>query len=242
MYVKYGSYEHAANESSVQFSHRVNRSRLGYRETVTKTIVIRGKIHGTDPEDVNTNLAALLSAYAADGEDFGLYIEDESEDIVTVHFLDNDSSISGVQVEAVEFPEAVNAEFTTYRSYQITATAVYLAAEDGLLEFTETVSFTGTGGPRHVFLETATGPVVKQTVNQNTVYTASQSGSAVGMTSYPTPPAPLWPDDEDVTQRRITTISPTIMGEGNMRYPISWSYNFVSGSSLSGTPNTGPGE
>ena len=117
------------------------------------------------------------------------------------------------------------------------------SSEPALWSWEESISFTGTGGPKFVMqqpLPELPGmlPALpqKQIVASHTPYKAVQSGQAVGIFGPPTPPLPLWPAAEHQELRVVDPKTPERMGNGYWRYPITWSYTFESVDPLIGLP------
>jgi hypothetical protein len=134
----------------------------------------------------------------------------------------------------LDYPEGDGAEYTTYRTYNISLEAEYLT-QLGVESYTETYDFSG-GGEAWVMVETITGPPLRQTVRQQTPYRCTQSGSSVGGGARPSPPPPAFPSVEHVNERRITYGTPQFLRNGNIQYPLSWSYSFESATPLFALP------
>src|SRR4029077_8154957 len=97
-------------------------------------------------------IAALRSAYNVNGLDLGLYLDDGVTP--TDHVLASSTTLGGTRVTALEFPNGSGAEYSTFRSYSITVEADTPDTSQNLLDFSETLSFAGTGGARPVLFAT----------------------------------------------------------------------------------------
>jgi len=241
MYLKYGSYQHASGETAVVITKQGLFTDTGIARGVRERWDIQGRLQAASPAAVTTALNALAAAYAVQGLDIGFYEDDNTP---TSHFIDSSATNGGVRVVSPpSFPQGRGAEYSTFRTYTLSVEAEWLAADQTLLNWRETLRFTG-GGPQFAFLQPITGVPVKQVLRQATTYKATQSGEAVGFQSYPSPPGPIWPTAEHVQQRQIHYELPRRMGKTGLAtltdYKISWSYEFESATPLLGLPSGWP--
>lgn len=238
---RYGNYEHPPGEvtissitSSVEFSDRGTPNKRKFQWT------IQGEKLGDDIDDLTRKLAALERAYERQGQNAGLY---QSGGTATVHRLTNGDALGGVRSHGVSYPQGDGVEYVTSRTFSITLEAEYLITDpgkdSGVLEFNETLSFTGTCGPRTIFLFPISGPPEKQTVQGTTTQKIVQSGSATGRNKYPAIPKPMFPAAEHVEMRQITLSGPKNSGGDSSEFGASWSYSFESATPLNGSPNIG---
>lgn len=224
MYFQYGNYQHDANSVNLKIKQTVEKSARGYRWMVRHTWDLEFIVGNTDQATIRSAIQAAEEAYSYDGYDAGLYHDNGS---VSAHYLDSNQSFGGVRVVAKSFPKGDQTEYATLRTCNVTLEAEFIqTAYPNLLELTETIEYTGTGGPRFLLVETATGPVQRQQTNVRTARTATQSGRAVGMTSYPAIIPPFMPANEHVDQRRITKERWIDGPNGAHTFPVSWSYAF----------------
>ena len=246
MYLSVGGYNHALGEVGISIAKTVNRVNGTPRATIERwTISGRTQIdavgvQATDQAAVSTALTNLMNAYV-DGVDFVLKFDDGT---ASVHKLISANAVGGTRiVTPPEFPIGTGAEYSTFRNWQAVVEAEYLDPSTVLVDWNETISFSG-GGPVDVFLPTLNGPPVKQTAMQQSTYKATQSGSAVGLLGYPTAPAPLWPADEHRWMRQIQPGTPRRTGRPGLAvytdFPIAWSYTFESVSPMFGFPSAWP--
>ncbi len=95
-----------------------------------------------------------------------------------------------------------------------------------IMEWSETVESDG-GGPLIIFLNALNGPPQEQLIYPSTMVKTTQSGFAVGLFAYPTPPAPIWPAAL-VTSPKVTRIDPKRKGLTWRNWRIEWRYEFGS--------------
>lgn len=235
MLLRYGSYTHDQNECAVVISKRAVFSPRGLRQFVRETWHVTGIKQAASQSELTTSLAALRTAYSANGLDAGLFLDDGTTP--TDHILVSRAALGGVRVVALEFPRGDGAEYSTFRTYRLVLEADFPDTSSNLLEYDESLSFDGTGGPRRVFLEVLEGLPQEQIGAQRTTYRASQQGRAVGYGGYPVPPPPIWPAAELAEHRRMTLYAPDRQANQLSRYTVDWRYSFESVAPLTGAPH-----
>ena len=240
MYLTYGNYTHASGECAVQISRQPTRVEgSGYRNGYVETWLVKGFLQGANTAALVTSIASLEAAYAVDNATLTLY-EDSG---AIADQLDTNSTIGGVRVVGgISYPDdgQRNAEFATFRNYEIRLEATVPDRTVGLLAWTESVGYTGEGGHQFVILEPQTGEPIKQIVKRRTKQTATQQGRAIGQFGYPFAPYPIWPDHEKLEMRSIRRNSPKRSGPIGAptftEFEIEWSYTFESTGYLIGLP------
>ncbi len=243
--LKYGDYEHELEEAAVAIDRRSNLSDTG----APFSIITRWDIEGTLISDTQANLSTaiddLIAAYASHGQDAQLLFDDDSP---TSHVLLSANTWGGVRVvRPPSFPQGRDGEYTVYRNFAVTLEAEErIDGNEEIVSWKETVEIRGTGGPRRAVIEVIAGYPQEQITTTNSMVTATQRGQAVGLTSWPTPPGPLWPDAEQVAERVVTRDHPQAIGSGANRvyreFPRTWSYSFISAIPLiNGLPSQRPG-
>lgn len=239
MYLKYGNHQHAAGEVILNgIMQEGVASDEGVVYQINERWNLEGRLQISDQGSAAANQAemtvqinALKAAYATNGRDIGFY--DDSGNL-TSHSITSASTQRGVQVvQQPSFPEGRGAEYSTFRTYTIVVEAQYGYTGGGgsVLQWTEAVSYRGTGGPTWGFLVPINGDPQKQLLTQQSTHWAYQRGRATGRASYPVPPAPMWPTLEHQEMRDIEYAIPS--GQSNKR-TVSWSYAFEATSPLSG--------
>jgi hypothetical protein len=238
MQLKWGSYPFDVNECDVK-----SRSELlmagGKPHGRRTTLDVSGRFYCNGQADCTTKQNALQTALTTQYQDLILY-QDSAAASATL--LRNAGSYGGVTITAgPNFDQNNGAEYATQRSFSFTAMAEYPlnGTSASLLEFTETLSYSG-GGPLYTFRPNIYGLWQKQLVYPSTPYKVTQSGRAVGYISKPTAPSPIWPSDEHLHLRQIADVSPDRQGASYGHYAIQWTYQFESVNPLVGAPNLWP--
>lgn len=235
MFLRYGAFNHDIGEAAVTITRQklVNAHGLDHAERVTWDI--QGILH-SNPVDGQGGLTAkigtLRSAYLDDGFDLFLLTD---EGIPTAHALISASSLSGTRIiQGPSFPVGSGVEYATRRTYRIVVEADF-PSNHILLEWTETISWTGSLGPEWVYLPLMTQPPQKQIVANFTTLKATQAGRAAGNGAYIFPPGPIWPAAEHSIRRQaVKSVRPDNSGIRD----TSWKYEFEHIGTLQGQPHT----
>lgn len=231
--MSWGNFQLDNNEAEVTISRRNERSQRGFRKSQTETWKIIGILHGDDQAAITAAIQAREAAFAQDGQDLMLLTDSGGS---TAHSLSTGNTCGGTFViDGPNFPQGAGAEYSTFRTWDVTIEAEIPVTQEDLLDWTETISIEG-GGPKHVFIQTLTGVAQKQTVAQNTPYRLTQSGSAIGFSGYPIPPGPVFPAHEHRPRRRISRTGPKVRRGKFQDYRINWTYQFEAVTPLDALP------
>lgn len=237
MILSWGNYSHEDGEVSLSVQATVELNAAQAVKWVRKVFQISGYLVADTSTEMKTRALALESAYAQNGRDLKL-----KDGALTTHLtLLNADCYGGTRItQRPSFPDLSNAALVTFLPYQITVEGLVADANAlSTVAFEERIARSG-GGPRKGFLEPLTGEPIEQLLKKRTVYKVTQSGSAVGLNGYPTPPIPLWPsalmEAPDIQQQ-----APRRIGDGAAssytEFGITWTYRFESRTPLIGTPN-----
>lgn len=235
MYLKYGNYSHASGETAIVIAKEAIFNESGVKTDIVETWSINGMLFAASTTLLTAALRALAAAYSVNGRDLGLY---EDAGAATVHTMLSRNCRGGTKVRSFSYPKGSGYQYGTYRDYAIVVEGIQPAVT-GLLQFDESISWTG-GGPQFAFQECLTGLPRKQLLKQATTYKARQSGEAVGSDGYPSPPGPIWPGAEHIHLREVSFLPPRRTGDygsaKHTEYRIQWSYLFESATPLIGNP------
>ena len=198
-------------------------------------------LEGDGPIELSIQENLLRAALAIPYQDLTLMIDNG---LASSTQLLNATSVSGVRVvSGPDFNnEAKDGEYVTQRTARFEVAGEYLipGAVNVLVSFTESVSVNGTGGPDRSWRLPINGPPIRQVITPFTLITATQSGAAVGHTSRPEPPPPLWPDFLVYPRVNRTETTPEPHGRAWLNWPIKWSYTFEANQPLAALPNLPP--
>lgn len=240
MILKYGTYSHDQNEAAVTIERQFNFNEAQQPTGYVERWIIDGMLQAADQSALTTAIGSLKTGYGTNGLDLGLYLDNGTT--LTSHAISSASTQSGTRVVSIVFPVGTGAEYSTFRTYRIVVEAeVKTATGNALRSYSESITFQGTGGPIWRHLATLNGQWPRQTVHRRSTYTVQQRGQAIGVSSYPNIPGPIWPDAEHQEQRTIERGTPERIGNRFENYPVSWSYVFESNDQLNGIPGNWPG-
>ena len=195
----------------------------------------------TEQSTLTTRISAIETAYSDEYKDFGFYLDDGITP--TAHAITNDdaNNISGNRILSVSFPSRLPTEYTNTRSFQCTVSALLMDSLSQILYAREEISWLGTGGERWKLRPTFGGNLERTTIYPSSPVRIVQQGVLVGLTTYPTTPAPWWPADEHEDRRRITMVSPRLEGHDDFNRPIGYAvryrYEFSQNAVTSQNPN-----
>jgi hypothetical protein len=206
------------------------RASTGFKTGVVDNWVIKFRLRGDTQAEITTAVQAMYNAFSVDGRDIVLLDNNGNNSA----FVTNSSSTtSGVRINSIEFPDLVDAQYTTYIDGMITADAETVTNISATLLFSETFQVIGNGGPKVVILETARGLPIKQQTRQRTKVMARQTGTSRAF-DVPRTPVILFPNlliNEQVEESTTASIE-----GGKIVYTTSWSYPYQDVNYFSGTP------
>lgn len=189
------------------------------RANTTRRIVISAWIQGDSPAEIAAKITQFEQAFSVDNGDFTA-----TAGTTVVFAVRPSDTATGIRVKAIAYPVGNGTEWVNKRTVEVSLEYEYPLADQaaggisGAQEFSQTLAFTGTGGPRHMIQETMDGPPIKYQLAARTRCTCVQQGSAMSrIRRLPFPP-PFFPDDEKVDLRQVSGPD----NEGR----ISWQYYF----------------
>lgn len=232
-------YAHVADEVGLVGVSRNSEYNAGGMRSVVKIMwTMTGFIQAASQSALTTALRRLEAAYASDG--FMAYFRDNSGNL-TVHILGDATSRNGCKVVNFSYTQQSGAEYSTFRSYQITLEAEYDNPFVDIEEFTETITWKGNCGPRIIWKKNLNGKPQKQITYPQTTQRITQRGTIVGKFQHITPPPPLWPAFNLPEEEELTDVAPHRYGPPGRPYykgfARSYAYYFESPTPLFGSPN-----
>lgn len=240
MIVQAGSFAHPTGTVEYTISRSPLRNEAqhlyAWRERWDLIIDVTRDMQG-DYRRVDAAVRNVERAYSQDGIDLRVLLPNGR---TSVHELLSRDCIGGTRVVMPTYPSNKGAEGVTKRSLQVAVEGDRALPNNelksALLSFTETVRPQG-GGPRFGHLELRRGRPHKQLETTHEVFTATQSGTAVGLYTYPAVPPPIWP----FALKRIMQPQydhPQRIGGNFIGWPVSWNYEYEANQVLRGaTPH-----
>lgn len=190
-------------------------------------------------QTISARFNQIATAFT-DGVDSGFLHQDGNPSAI---WLPHSASFSGVYI--TEPPGLVPQSPADYASGHIgnfSVGADFIPVEGStlgsLVDYRESLTFTGNGGPLVAAVLTDTGePYITQTAAK-TLYQATQSGYAVGRTGWPAPNPSYWPSPILINpSSAVSYETPNVYGGSKIEYKTSWNYQFVSATRLDGLPS-----
>lgn len=237
-----GSYAFPVNGALVTTRTTIERSQSGRPLAWLQSIDVVAFLFpvgaGASNQEKLTNAEGLLRiALSKPYQDLALKTDSGS---LTGTCLINAKSISGVVVtDGPNFEDGMTPEYVAIRTARFKAEARYLfsGTADALVNYQESITVTGNGGPIRKWRIPVNAPPIRQETTKYSIIRTVQQGSAIGYTKYPIPPAPIY--GTEFLQNETTAVqeqSPTPMGRGWLNYPITWNYVYESSKPLVGRP------
>lgn len=248
MLLKHGTYSFQANSVVCRTQTVRQLNTAGMPMTLVTTMSVMGDLLAasgtpTPQNDLSVLQAALEAALAVPYQDLVLYQDDGVTETPTA--LKNAGSLSGVRITSGPNFQGGKGEgeYAVRRQFSFEASVETVAPRrvTELMSFQESISFGG-GLPERRMARAINRPPIDQVTWPFTEFTATQSGSAVGLLTWPfggpknMPPLRF----AAVTLReapKIDASGPDRVGPSGWRnYSVRWTANFASASPLIAAP------
>ena len=240
MLLSWGGFTFPIGWAAVHLARKPELNEAQQQLAIIETVTISGMLLAASPPALLQQIALFERAFAQQNQDLLLKLSDGSQE---AYALRNRECVGGTRVTTPpSYPEGKGTEFVNRRSFQVVVEgAIPTPGAFGFLRsFSETLSFTGNGGPLIGHLEPLTGSPIKLQARERTLFRATQSGSAVGYLAYPTARFPLWPSAVLADKMQVSYVSPKRTGNDGAQtyqdFAVTWSYQFESAEPLGGRP------
>jgi hypothetical protein len=244
MILGWGNYRHEDGEVAVRIVVTPVRSEGNQYYAYDVRWSLFGHLKAATQAALVTAIAALEAAYSTENKDLVLF---QTNGVTAAASLLTAGTIGGTRiVSGPTYPEdgQHDAEFSTFRRYQIEIEARRSTGQAELLAWTESLSFHGTGGPKTAHAQPLVGPPQKQQLAQQTPIRVVQQGRAIGFTDWPTPPPPQWPNDVREDEIDIKYNEPKRYGPPGsptyVEFEVEWTYPHEGVGPFVGRPNLWP--
>lgn len=243
MIFKYGPFAFADGEARpTSFRMEGKRGNRLVLESVTRSLDIEFEIIRDGQQLLTNRFNQIAAAIQVDGRDAGFFHSTGGRSAV---YLDSAISSSGVYITTYpSLNEMGEADYANSLKGRCGFAAVYEPGIIGgggggggeqLTDYSESLSFNGTGGPRIVWVENDRSAPEKYVLTNHTICTCEQRGSLSSLSPSVQPNPPMFPDLEIVESRNISPVVGS-RSDGETTYGISWSYLFQSSGPFSGQP------
>jgi hypothetical protein len=230
----YGSYEHPVGEVYPRnIEVRPLQSDMGVRWGTVFRMSVAGSFVNQSPEltpkQVGTRIQDMKDAYRDDYKDCGFK---HSDGTLTPHRIVNADpfNLSGTKIVHRSWDNVYPTEYANTRSFSVTVQSLYLSEYNDVVYFHETTQKIGTGGEVWRLYNQWDGTPVRETVFNTSKVIHVTRGTIVGLYTWPTPPPPLWPLEEQEWKRQIVYGSPKHHGDLSFlkgtHYAVSYAYFF----------------
>lgn len=189
------------------------------RAKKVRRITLKGMLQGADAAALSQAVTTFESAFSVDGGDFTVTAP---SGVVVCSILPSDTA-TGLRVTAMSYPENPPVEWVHRRTFQVDLECE-LATESpnaggvsGADEYSQVIEYTGDGGPRFHIQEVMQGPPIKSLLVEQTKCYCVQQGSASGRARQLVQPAPIYPQDEQTSMRKVVF---------DHKGGVSWQYFF----------------
>jgi len=226
--IVYGGYTHADDSAGFTINEQMILSPRGTPFKKLHSWIINGVLRATTQSQLTAEMDALKAAYSQGGQDLVFNL---TGGVGSHHRLLSGSTLTGTRVRRFTWLDrqpgvwGSGTEYVFRRSYQIVVDAEAIAdGADNILQYTQSITYKGYGGPRWILAGSLTGAMQAQTVQAFTPFYAIQSGFALGLFSRPSFPGPLWPALEHGEMREETEIDGTPYANGTIALGARWRY------------------
>lgn len=222
------------------FDRAIIRSDRGYAQRLRVTLGIEGNLIATSQSAMTAAIGELMDTIAGDYQDV-IIRDDNGAD--TRFKLINGDSIDGVKLMTPPTFPNLKTTYSLKVPYKIVWQADFSVDDvtngvgvPNVIEFSETVSWQGNGGPLKGIQLTPRGEPIEFTLAERTPFFATQSGSITMRGPVSRIPDPIWPDKLINPGSSRTQGSPNVRNGVVESYSAQWSYQFQSLTPLIGQP------
>lgn len=242
MYFKYGNFVFEAGEAILGgFTRRMIRSNQDLAVREERVLSVGFQIIRSTQANLRARYNAILAALSVENQTAAFYHDDNTASAIYLPAPGDDANcLTGVLVmERPSIRPVDGADYATHLDGQFVLRAEYvLATAPGLVDFSESVTVEGSGGPNIVAVPQDSGAPLLIATTFQTPVTVVQEGQSVGLYTWPQPKPPYFAN-ELAGARRISRRSPRRRGGGLVDYPTAWSYRFVATGPVVGYPAQG---
>lgn len=189
---------------------------------------IAGDLVGHDePSEVVSAIAALDAAYAMDNKDAGFKLNGAW----TPHYLNSNSALNltGNRITYRSWDNTLPTELANTRSFSVGIEALFALGDTGVIEFSETTTKLGNGGPEWKLYNTWNGVPERVNIASKTKVRHITRGRYVSIQPWLAPPAPYWPLEEQQWLRVVRYSNPIEHGHPSGKftnYAVDYAYTF----------------
>jgi len=230
----YGDYDHPAGEV---YPKRIETKPMLSKQNIRYATMWRFEVGGNfvnnSPNeltysDISQRISTMDTAYRTDYKNCGFR---DPSSALTPHWMNTNSidNLSGNRILSRSWDGIHPTEYANTRSFSVAIGAVFKDSYSSILEFSESVKKIGDGGPKFTLHNLWNRNPYKHVTHAYSKVIHIQSGTIVGLNTWPTPPAPYWPQEEQTWKRSITQHAPRTHGHPYQRvthFRVDYQYIF----------------
>ena len=227
MYVKYGTFQFDPSEAGLAVRAQFIRSRRGFKAYQRVQYDIDGEICENNQYDVTTRLNQIIAAFSVDGQDIGLYHDDDSP---STHFMGSNwaTNLTGNQVLYKDFPVTEHGEYTSGRKFKLAVGALLYNADVSLIEHADSLNRISNAGQQWRWKRNKWWGFYPILEAPSTMQVIHHVGYRVGMDTWPLPITPFYsPPFEANHLRRVTQRNPIRHPQGYTEFRTDWHYVYT---------------
>lgn len=240
--ISYGSFAFPAGEPTLSQTREAVYESNGDVSRQRVTVTVEGKYGGSSSAAYEAQMLAMRAALDVVGAGFSASYDGTNS---VSHIASGSLCVVGPRCTSLAFPEGAGPELAdggcrTYRASFEWEEEVGTYPRGDLVSFRESLTFSR-GDPIRQVVNVMNGTALVFITCGTPALEATQSGEAVGRTSYPTPPEPLW-SSALISREPFRRDSPefvTLTSAGTTAtkrmFRVGWSYAFASGADFVGT-------
>ena len=215
-------------------------SQTGLMEKIRRSWAITGRLNGTSISNLNAKVVDFEQNHVIAGVDVVFSLAPgggNSMQLLSSQCLNGTLIQSLTWLNGFDGVRGNGAEGIIRRTFQLNIYGDQLYtgqnAASPITAWHEKIQLLGTGGPRIVPVMSLNGAVQAQQIQALTPFYAIQSGFAVGRTTWPIPPTPIWqntagvyyyPDQVSFGKETPRKWGLANNGSQNTEFPVNWSY------------------
>lgn len=223
------------------FARALIRSDRGYAQRMRATLSGRGELFAETQSGMTAAIEGLLRAVNRDYVD--VIVKDDDGNTTPFKLLNADA-IDGVKmIQPPTFTSLDNTIYALRVPFEIAFEADFSpdnvvngTGQPNVLEYGETVTFGGNGGPLKQIVSTPRGEPIEVTLAERTPFFATQSGSIRTLGPVTSYPRPIWPEKLVGPVSSTALTAPVIRNGVAESYGAQWNYQFQSITPLVGLP------
>jgi hypothetical protein len=242
--VQWGSFVHADGSVAARIEVLPQRAEGNQYHAFILRWTLTGRIDANTQALLVAAIKLLEAAYSQDNQNLTLF---QNDGITVAASIVTAATIGGTRVVSgpIYYEDGQrDAEFSTFRRFQIVIEALVSTGTVQLLAWAESVGFKGTGGPRFVMRQPLIQLPQKQPVAQATPIRALQRGRAIGWLDWPAPAPPQWPEHFKEDESEVLYNEPKRYGPPGapmyVEFETTWSYVFEGAGPFVGRPTLWP--